>query len=520
MSEMDKFPDWKSLSGITLEGGYELKEIVEAERERAVVRVRVLGDYSLRALASFYALSPAATQKQVELWETIRTFQRKSELSVPLGVGTLILDGLTVAYLVSQTPDESLATVVEARALQPEESSAVLRASAKGLQELHANGLIHGTVSPEEVQAIGEAIKLSTESVREVNTEPIVEPRSAKYVAPESSSRNLSIASDVWCLGATLFETLTQKTYEPGLYGEAEELKHPFGAVAARCLDPDPDKRGRLEELEAILRSKPPLPKAKPIAMMPPENKVAAMPAVPVVVPAQPFERKSSDIGATPPKSEAKVEREPGAKFPNEPPPGRKLPNELGYVPTNFKNEAKRPVVEEEGSGIPVRRGWIYAISAFVIIFLALWLLRGHSNAKRVAVLTPAEKSIPSNTTGGSQPKAAWPTKTLDPETKTGEPAARVAAAPRSQPAVTGEKTIWRVVLYTYSRQEDAVKKVADLNAKHPDLQIQVFSASANGGPYLAVAGGRMDRTQASHLRLTAIRDGMPHDAYIQNFNR
>ncbi len=68
----------------------------------------------------------------------------------------------------------------------------------------------------------------------------------------------------------------------------------------------------------------------------------------------------------------------------------------------------------------------------------------------------------------------------------------------------------------------ESARRDGHINAKHTDLQIQVFSGSITAGQpfYLAVAGGRMDRAQASHLRLTAIRDGMPHDTYIQNFSR
>ncbi len=217
MSETQNFPEWKSLQGTTLEGGYELKEIVEAAQDHAVLRVRVLGDYTLRANAIFYALEAAQAEDQVGLWQTVRNAGRKTNISSPLGLGILRLNGTTAAYLVFQSPDETLSEVLGNRALSPEETTDVLRSVARGLGELHANGLVHGKVSPEEVFAIGDAIDISTESVRRVNAEPVVERKSAKYLAPESGTRNVTIASDVWCLGATVFEALTQKTYEPGL---------------------------------------------------------------------------------------------------------------------------------------------------------------------------------------------------------------------------------------------------------------------------------------------------------------
>ncbi|MDQ2843236.1 MAG: protein kinase, partial [Acidobacteriota bacterium] len=232
-----KSPDWKSLSGKVLEGGYELKEIIEAEREKATFRVRVLGDYSLKAAASFYLLDRNEGEDQIAVWGALRTVENRSNLSIPLGTGTLDLGGTNTSYLVFQVPDETLEEVLGSRALAPEEAIEVLRSIAKGLQELHANGFVHGCISSREVLAVGNGIELSTQSIRRINTEPIVERRAAKYLAPESGPRNLTGPSDVWCLGATLFEALTQTAYEPGLLDEAANLKHPFGTMAACCLD-------------------------------------------------------------------------------------------------------------------------------------------------------------------------------------------------------------------------------------------------------------------------------------------
>ncbi len=198
MSETQNFPEWKSLQGTTLEGGYELKEIVEAAQDHAVLRVRVLGNYALfRASAIFYALAPGKAEDQVGLWQTVRNAGRKSNISLPLGLGILRLNGTTAAYLVSHSPEETLSEVLGSRPLSPEETTDVLRSVARGLGELHANGLAHGNVSPDEVFAIGDAIDISTEGVRRVNAEPVVERKSAKYLAPESGARNLTIASDV-----------------------------------------------------------------------------------------------------------------------------------------------------------------------------------------------------------------------------------------------------------------------------------------------------------------------------------
>ena len=48
--------DWSSLSGVILDGGYELKEVLETRDNAARVRVRILGSGGKTATAYFMHL--------------------------------------------------------------------------------------------------------------------------------------------------------------------------------------------------------------------------------------------------------------------------------------------------------------------------------------------------------------------------------------------------------------------------------------------------------------------------------
>ncbi len=275
---ISNLPDWKSLAGTTLDGGYELKEIVQAEQNTATLRVRVLGDYTLKALARFYVVEKAAAQEQVTIWQKVHWLERKAHLNAPLSAGRLLLNGLTIAYLVFQVPEETLADAIRSRALESEEAMEVLRSTAQGLSELHAAGFVHGAISPDEILAIGDSIRCSTEGVRRVNAPSLIDKNPARYLAPESGTQNVTVGSDVWCLGATLYEAVTRKKYEPGLFEEAENLRHPFGVLTAFCLEPDPEKRCKLSDLDRISKSKPPVAKPKPVVDAAPEERDSERP--------------------------------------------------------------------------------------------------------------------------------------------------------------------------------------------------------------------------------------------------
>lgn len=569
MSETESFPDWNSLPGITLDGGYELKEILAAQKELAVIRVRVLGDYTLNASATFYLLSRPDAKRQVDSWQLLRT-SGGSNLSVPLGSGILTMNGSCLAYLVSQNPEETLAEVIDKRALSAEESIESLRAIARGLETLHEKGLVHGSLAPSEVLAIGDDIKLTTEAVREVNVEPPVEPRKVKYLAPENQKYNLSPAADVWCLGATIFEASTQKTFEPALRDQAEELRHPLGSLIVRCTETDQEKRCKIADLESIIRSKAPLPKPKVSGtavlekptVLPASDKstVAALPSEPPrpleanvstttsvtssSAPAEELTSAQAPVMPEPPLARPPAaERPPGAgleasdnangrRLRAEPVPRRAAQNttdaEQPILPaaasSAFRSEAKRFEDEPPGT-FSHKRGWLYAIAAFLIIFFVLWLFRGHSTPKTLKPqATPASPTT--NSSQSTQPKPAWQTHTLNPDGKsvapaqTPRPTAPQAASAPSPVNSASAKTTWRVICYTYNRQEDADRKVQDINARKPNLHVQVFRANENGGPYLVVVGGGMSRQEAVRMRSRALREGMPHDTYIQNYKQ
>ncbi len=545
-------PDWMSLLGKTLDGGYELKEVVEAEQERVLFRVRVLGDYTLKALARFYVADQSTAESQAGVWESIRFFRRKTNLSVPLGAGTLNIDGSTVAYLVFQNPDETLAEVIASRALLPDEASEVLRSVAAGLESLHANGFVHGNVSTREVLAVADSIQLSTECIRHANASPLLDRKSARYLAPESGTENTTFASDVWCLGATLFEALTQKKYEAGLFEEAAALKHPMGALVSSCLDPDPEKRCKLADLDRISKSKPPPPKPKPVPVEPVKELSTAAAAgtsaaagssaaaAPVDVPEKVFvfpqpkrlaeESSTVETPMSPQRPQAPA-AEPVLRPARVPlVPRRDVTNRVPLTGALTRKKESN-LRDEPPSSSSSRKGWVYALAAFCVIFLFLWFIRARPRQNAVAAArsttgtTAASPSVP-------KPKGqtAWPTKTLSPDSKTSAPAvtskvsdrpANMANLTNKRPLSEGQaRPVWRVILYTYVRQEDAGKRAQAISEKRPDLGTEVFSSSGTGGPFLVVAGGQMTKEEAARLRQRAVREGMPHDSYIQNFSR
>ena len=267
-------PNWKLLPGTILDGGYELEELLEADGKRARFKIRVLGDRTIEAFASLFPADGTEAQEQVEAWDLLRRIPHPN-VSKPFAAGRRELDGAGIVYVVLRKPDEALSGVLQERALTGEEASEVLLSGARGLEHLDRHGLVHGSVSPEQVLAVGDSIQLSAEGVRKADrTAPKFAPLKPRYTAPESANGNVTTAAAIWCLGASVCETLTQKLCADDCREQAKGV--PLSWVLERCLEPEPSKRCKPEEIPALVKSGPPPAVVTPPVVVAPASVVTA----------------------------------------------------------------------------------------------------------------------------------------------------------------------------------------------------------------------------------------------------
>ncbi|MCE9571928.1 MAG: serine/threonine protein kinase, partial [Deltaproteobacteria bacterium] len=114
---------------------------------------------------------------------------------------------------------------------------AIARDAASGLEAIHAVGLVHGDIAPDNLMlaATGHAMVLDFGAATARNAvRPRLAPAASSYAAPELRTRTwVEARADVWSLGAVLRELVP------------EELEVPFllDSAIARALNPDPTRR-------------------------------------------------------------------------------------------------------------------------------------------------------------------------------------------------------------------------------------------------------------------------------------
>jgi TonB family protein len=217
------------------------------------------------------------------------------------------LDGLPYLYVVMEFADQTLAQVLQRRALTDDEALEMLRPTLDALAFLHAKNLVQGQLKPTNVLAVGDELKLASDTIRRVSDGAMNPGAPTPYDPPEARDGSSSTAGDIWALGVCLFEALTG--LPPAVRGERSEsvalppdFSPAFRDIVARCLSPSPQERPSATELVTWARgqAREPAPEAtvKPAAIVPPAPTtpapapapIAPAPAAPAAVPPAPLQ--------------------------------------------------------------------------------------------------------------------------------------------------------------------------------------------------------------------------------------
>jgi TonB family protein len=172
--------------------------------------------------------------------------------------GRCTIDTIFLIYAVSEHPDEALSEILPQRPLTPTEAGEALAPIVDALAYLHGKGIVHGHLKPESILVVEDKVKLSTRSLYEAGQRVGNIVTRQEYDAPETSSEAISPAADIWSLGVTLVEALTQYPLrDRSIEGEPivpASIPEPFHTIVQECLRTDPARRCTLSEIKARLQ--------------------------------------------------------------------------------------------------------------------------------------------------------------------------------------------------------------------------------------------------------------------------
>jgi TonB family protein len=389
---------WRQCEGQVIDNRFRLRHYLGGMDDSAVFLTPLPEPQSQKAAIKFIPAGPNA-DAQISLWLRVMQLAHPNLLRI-FDVGRCRLENRDRLYVVMEYAEEDLSQIIPNRALAPSEAREMLEPVLDVLVYLHGNGLVHSRIRPSNILAAADQLKLSSDSLAPIGESRKPSHKFDAHDAPETATSALSPSADVWSLGMTLLETLTQRTPAMQLGSKADPaipdtLPQPLLDVARHSLRLDPRRRWTVPEIAARLN---------PIAVAAAASQSISPLAVPLStvppVPAGKLQTPTSDV--PPPKPKAQ-------------PPSPQV---------------VRPAKQKQTLVLP---NYVVPVAAGLFVVVAIIALP--------KILGRRPESSSSASTAAAQP-AAQPSDVEQPARREAPPAPKPSAAPpkSNSPKITAEK--------------------------------------------------------------------------------
>jgi TonB family protein len=387
---------WTRWEGQVINGVFPLRRFLSASDHSAVFLTEYKAENLPSAALKLVPAIPALAQTQLSHWTAAIALTHPHLIRL-LDAGRCQLGGLQYLFVVMEYAEQTLSQILSQRALTPGELRETLIPTLSALAFLHSKNLVHGQLKPSNILAVNDQLKLASDTVRPAGESTANSAKSSTYDPPETKGHSVSAAGDIWGLGITMVEALTQ--HLPSWPDRSSEtasfpavLPPTFAALVRRCLSLNPASRPTADDVKAQINPAP----QRPVDSVP---EIPLSAPKPLVSKPQPLVRKVPDRASAPSNSP------PPSKSP---PPAKSLKQRL-FLP---------------------------AIAVLSIVILGVWVgLRGlNSQASLQRAVPPIAGSQNPETPLSAPPGVSAPSSGAKPADSNSTPS-RVVSRPSDQPA-------------------------------------------------------------------------------------
>jgi len=243
------------LQGEVADGKYDLRQYLGGSDHGAVFLTECGGMRRHEAAIKLVPARPGSAEPQLSRWRLAANLSHPHLLKI-FDMGRCDIGNSARLYAVMERADENLAEIIPERALTSAEVRDMLAPVLDALAFLHSRGFVHSRVRPSNIMAVGEELKLSSDTICRLGESGEGVGPASPYDPPEGTRTGASPAGDVWSLGMTLCEILTQhlpawnpaERKEPAL---PENLPAPFVDIVRHCLRREPKSRWTIADIAA-----------------------------------------------------------------------------------------------------------------------------------------------------------------------------------------------------------------------------------------------------------------------------
>lgn len=247
------------LQGEVADGKYPLLKYLGGSEHSSVFLTRHGNVHPGDAAIKLLPARAGGAAAQLSLWRLAKNLAHPNLIRI-LDMGRCQIGSASMLYVVTELASENLGEIIPQRPLSAEETREVLASLLDALVFMHSRGFVHGHIKPSNIMAVGEQLKLSTDGICRLGDAVEHNGATSIYDAPEGSRSGASTAGDIWALGVTLVEVLTQETPEWNASDRRdpvppETMPPPFPEIVRHCLRRDPKNRWPAATLQAHVPS-------------------------------------------------------------------------------------------------------------------------------------------------------------------------------------------------------------------------------------------------------------------------
>jgi outer membrane biosynthesis protein TonB len=249
MTEIEIWTKWESQ---TVNGLFPLRRFLGKSNHSVVFLTEFKAQ---QAAIKLLPEDNATAEAQLSHWQRIASLSHPHLVRI-LERGRCKLGGHPFLFVVMEYAEQTLAQILPQRPLTAEEARELLTPSLAALSYLHRKNLVQAELKPQNFLVVNDQLKLASDTIRGAGERRPPGAKLAVYDAPETKANGIETASDVWSLGVTLVEALTQSP--PAWSSERSgEIRLPasiapdFADIVHKCLSRNPAARPTIAELQA-----------------------------------------------------------------------------------------------------------------------------------------------------------------------------------------------------------------------------------------------------------------------------
>ena len=252
--------DWRKFEGHVLNDKFRLQKFLGSTSHSAVFLTQSPPPQPKTIAIKFFS-SRATTDFQTSLLNRASKLRHASLVRLLPG-GRCQLAGKDMVFVLLEYAEEDLGQVLPYRPLSENEAREILGPLLDALSYLHGNGFAHSHIKPSNIMAIDGQLKLSSDTVLPFGERRPADRPVDAYDAPEAGMAPAAGSSDVWSLGVTLVEVLTQQPPVSSPESHADPMvpytiPQPFLDIARHCLRRDPGLRWTTAQIADCLTAPP-----------------------------------------------------------------------------------------------------------------------------------------------------------------------------------------------------------------------------------------------------------------------